>query len=117
MTDETKFVTTKIGSETWEPLHIDGARTGDIEWLIAPGDGQTLGAAVWRVLPGDAPESWDVEFHSDELMHVLEGRLEIDVVGGDTVVVGPGDVAVFPAGTKSTWRLLETPFKKVFMSA
>ena len=41
---------------------------------------------------------WHKHPRSDELFLVLEGELEIDVVGRDTVRVRPGEVFCIPAG-------------------
>lgn len=105
-----------IGDERWEPLEIDGVRTGDIHWIVAPVEGSTRTVAMWQVLAGDAPASWEVTFESAEVMHVLEGQLEITVDGEQPVVLKPGDVAYYPAGVRSTWRVTEHPLRKVYMS-
>ena len=76
---------------------------------------ETPQAAIWRVLPGSAPEEFPYEFHGNELMHVLEGVLEVAVEGGETVTIRAGEVAYFPAGTRSTWRLT-TPLRKLFIA-
>jgi len=113
----TEVLSTTIGRESaWQPAYADGIRTGDTEWLVEPNDDSTFSSGVWRVLPGDAPEKWEFNFESDEMFHVVEGKLEIDIIDGDTRVYGAGDVALVPGGTKSYFRIVEAPFKKVFMS-
>ncbi|MGV8873467.1 MAG: cupin domain-containing protein [Rhodococcus sp. (in: high G+C Gram-positive bacteria)] len=105
-----------LGDEKWEPLEIEGVRTGDIHWIVGPTEGSTRTVAVWRVLAGDAPDSWKVTFESAEVMHVLEGQLEITVDGEEPVVLKPGEVAYYPEGVQSTWRITEYPLRKVYMS-
>jgi uncharacterized cupin superfamily protein len=108
---------TPIEPESWEPFSVDGTPMGEMHWLQRPASIDAIPqAAIWRVLPGSAPEEFPYEFHGNELMHVLEGVLEVDIEGGDTVTVRAGDVAYFPAGTRSTWRLT-TPLRKLFMVA
>jgi uncharacterized cupin superfamily protein len=63
---------------------------------------------VWQHTPG---VSTDVEV--DELFVVVSGRATIEVEGGPTLEVGPGDVGVLEAGARTTWRVHET-LRKVF---
>jgi len=63
---------------------------------------------VWQITPGIVT---DVEV--DELFVVLSGRATIEVEGGPTVEVGPGDLCVLEAGARTTWRVRET-LRKVF---
>jgi uncharacterized cupin superfamily protein len=63
---------------------------------------------VWEHTPGI---STDVEV--DEVFVVVSGRATIEVDGGPTLEVGPGDVGVLEAGARTTWRIHET-LRKVF---
>jgi mannose-6-phosphate isomerase-like protein (cupin superfamily) len=47
---------------------------------------------------------WHRHPQSDELFIVLEGRLEIDLSAGRTVVLEPGEAIVIPAGTAHRTR-------------
>jgi uncharacterized cupin superfamily protein len=106
---------TPIETDIWEPFSVDGMPMGEMHWLQRPASiDETPQAAIWRVLPGSAPEEFPYEFHGNELMHVLEGVLEVAVEGGETVTIRAGEVAYFPAGTRSIWRLT-TPLRKLFM--
>jgi uncharacterized cupin superfamily protein len=49
------------------------------------------------------------EFH--EVMHIIEGRIEITAEDGTVFEVGPGDVVIAPQGSRGTWRAL-TPVRK-----
>lgn len=64
---------------------------------------------VWQHSAGT---STDVE--SDEVFVVLSGRATIEVAGGPTLEVGPGDVALLPAGARTTWTVHET-LRKVYL--
>ena len=106
---------TPIETDIREPFSVDGTPMGEMHWLQRPASiDETPQAAIWRVLPGSAPEEFPYEFHGNELMHVLEGVLEVAVEGGETVTIRAGEVAYFPAGTRSIWRLT-TPLRKLFM--
>jgi uncharacterized cupin superfamily protein len=106
---------TPIETDIWEPFSVDGTPMGEMHWLQRPASiDETPQAAIWRVLPGSAPEEFPYDFHGNELMHVVEGVLEVAVEGGETVTIRAGEVAYFPAGTRSIWRLT-TPLRKLFM--
>lgn len=63
---------------------------------------------VWEHGPG---VSTDVEV--DEVFVVVAGRATIEVEGGPTLEVGPGDVGILEAGARTTWHVHET-LRKVF---
>jgi uncharacterized protein len=64
---------------------------------------------IWQHSTGT---STDVE--SDEVFVVLSGRATIVVADGPTLEVGPGDVALLPAGAETTWTVHET-LRKVYV--
>jgi uncharacterized protein len=51
-------------------------------------------------------------FHMDEVVHVIEGEVFV-TVAGETQRIGVGDVAFFPIGTDSEWRVPEY-VKKIY---
>ena len=63
---------------------------------------------LWRITEGTVT---DVE--QDEMFVVLEGRATIEVEGGPTIQVGPGDVCVLQRGDRTTWTVHEA-LRKVF---
>lgn len=71
-------------------------------------------AGLWRVLPGNVPEPAPFTFEEDESVYVLEGSVEIEIVGAAKIKLGPGDIASFAKGTTTTWRV-EPPFKEFFV--
>jgi uncharacterized protein len=75
--------------------------------LSESADGRVV-RGVWRITEGTVT---DVEH--DEMFVVLEGRATIEVEGGPTVRVGPGDVCVLQRGARTTWTVHEA-VRKVF---
>jgi uncharacterized cupin superfamily protein len=67
-----------------------------------------LSAGIWEHTAG---VSTDVEV--DEVFVVLAGRATIEVEGGPTLEVGPGDLGVLEAGARTRWVVHED-LRKVF---
>ena len=65
-------------------------------------DTEALAVGVWQHTAG---VSRDTE--SDELFVVLRGRATIEIDGGPTLEIGPGDVGLLHAGDRTTWRVQE----------
>jgi uncharacterized cupin superfamily protein len=72
-------------------------------------DAEGLAIGVWEHTAG---VSTDVEV--DEVFVVLRGRATIEVAGGATLEVGPGDVGVLEAGARTTWTVHED-LRKVYV--
>lgn len=70
-----------------------------------------VAVGVWQHSAG---VSTDVE--ADEVFVVLTGRATIEVDGGPTLEVGPGDVGLLPAGIRTRWTVHET-LRKVYLAA
>ncbi|HUZ20538.1 MAG TPA: cupin domain-containing protein [Acidimicrobiales bacterium] len=66
-------------------------------------------AGIWECTPG--PSRWLLE--TNELVHIVKGRMTVTVDGGEAVELGPGDTAVFPKGWSGTWEIHE-PLRKVY---
>ena len=75
--------------------------------LSESADGRVV-RGVWRITEGTVT---DVE--EDELFVVLEGRATIEIDGGSTIDVGPGDACVLERGARTTWTVHEA-LRKVF---
>jgi uncharacterized cupin superfamily protein len=90
--------------EPW-PLEPDQIVAGGPEVsgrvLDASPDGK-VERGVWQHTAG---VSRDTE--SDEMFVVLAGRATIEVEGGPTLEVGPGDVGLLHAGDRTTWTVHE----------
>ncbi|MFR0355818.1 cupin domain-containing protein [Streptomyces sediminimaris] len=74
--------------------------TGRVVWESA--DGRQL-RGVWQITPGVVTDT-----EADEVFVVLSGSATIEVAGGPTLRVGPGDLAVLRAGDRTTWTVHET---------
>ncbi|MEV5952211.1 cupin domain-containing protein [Streptomyces sp. NPDC051987] len=91
-----------------EPDPLDPARivsgtpevTGKVVWESA--DGKQL-RGIWQITPGVVTDT-----EADELFVVVSGSATIEVEGGPTFTVGPGDMAVLRAGDRTTWTVHET---------
>lgn len=65
-------------------------------------DGRQI-RGVWQITPGVVTDT-----EADELFVVVSGRATIEVEGGPTLHVGPGDLAVLREGDRTTWTVHET---------
>ncbi|GED83409.1 cupin domain-containing protein [Streptomyces sp. 6-11-2] len=74
--------------------------TGKVVWESA--DGRQI-RGIWQITPGVVT---DVE--ADELFVVISGSATIEVEGGATLHVGPGDMAVLREGDRTKWTVHET---------
>ena len=70
---------------------------------------EALAVGIWQHTAG---VSTDVEV--DEVFVVLAGRATIEVAGGPTLEVGPGDVGVLEAGAETTWTVHED-LRKIYI--
>ncbi|MFF0221253.1 cupin domain-containing protein [Streptomyces sp. NPDC004629] len=96
-----------------EPEPLDAAQivagtpevTGKVVWESP--DGRQL-RGIWQITPGVVTDT-----EADELFTVVSGRATIEVEGGPTLRVGPGDLVVLRAGDRTTWTVHET-LRKVY---
>jgi uncharacterized cupin superfamily protein len=85
------------GSEIHELVNADGV------W-----------AGLTRFSAVEGPASWTPR--QREVIHVLEGSARIDISGGPTLELKPGDVASLPAGLETTWHI-SAPFQELWVLA
>ena len=74
--------------------------SGKVLWQSE--DGKQI-RGIWQITPG---VSTDTE--ANELFVVISGRATIEVRGGETIEVGPGDACVLEEGAETTWTVHET---------
>ncbi|MBD0839705.1 cupin domain-containing protein [Streptomyces sp. TRM68416] len=74
--------------------------TGKVVWESA--DGRQV-RGIWQITPGVVTDT-----EADELFVVISGSATIEVAGGPTLTVGPGDMAVLREGDRTTWTVHET---------
>lgn len=80
---------------------LEGRPQARIKHLAAAHDGG-LSAALWDCTEGKF--KWF--FEGGEFVHILEGQVTIENEDGSgRRVLGPGDVAYFPAGSESIWTV------------
>jgi hypothetical protein len=88
---------------------LKGEPNARVHWLRPEGHGSQV-AGVFRCDPAVFRYAWEV----DETIHVLEGRVRIEVDGGATLELGVGDIASFSAGDRGAWHVLD-PFCELFV--
>ncbi|MCX5527897.1 cupin domain-containing protein [Streptomyces bobili] len=74
--------------------------SGKVVWESA--DGRQV-RGIWQITPGVVTDT-----EADELFVVISGSATVEVEGGATLRVGPGDMAVLRAGDRTTWTVHET---------
>ncbi|MER5943847.1 cupin domain-containing protein [Streptomyces sp. NPDC001928] len=74
--------------------------TGKVVWESQ--DGRQV-RGIWQITPGVVTDT-----EADELFVVISGSATIEVEGGATLRVGPGDMAVLREGDRTTWTVHET---------
>lgn len=76
---------------------------------VARSEDGTCVTCVWATTPG----AFRWRFGVDEIVQIIDGELFIsDDLGQPERRLGPGDAAVFPAGTTQVWRVTQ-PLRKV----
>ncbi|MEO8328667.1 MAG: cupin domain-containing protein [Candidatus Nanopelagicales bacterium] len=83
------------GSEMHELMHVDGV------W-----------AGLTRFSEVNGPQTWTPP--NRETIHVLEGSVRIEIADGQTLELGPGDIASLPAGIEEVWHIT-APFKEFWV--
>ncbi|MEU6769921.1 cupin domain-containing protein [Streptomyces sp. NPDC046759] len=74
--------------------------TGKVVWESP--DGRQI-RGIWQITPGVVTDT-----EADEVFVVVSGSATIEVEGGPTLTVGPGDMTVLRAGDRTTWTVHET---------
>ena len=88
---------------------LEGVPNARIHWLRPEGQGAQV-VGVYRCDPAVFRYTWE----ADETIHVLEGRVRIDVEGESSVELAVGGIASFSAGDRGVWHVLE-PFCELFV--
>ena len=105
------YVKSSTSSDNYEPFMLGDKQAGEVHWLSqSDSSGHTMYAGLWRC----EPMTFEYEFPGDEMIHVLQGRLLIEMASGETVELCAGEIAHFNKGTKSNWTIKES-FQKFFV--
>lgn len=87
-----------------EPFEV-----GVVQWIRRPGQGDRddLPAGYWFISPEETPGPMRVVGDADETVHILEGRVRIEVEGQDPIELFAGASASLNKGVPATWTVLE----------
>lgn len=96
------------GSEPLDPSKVIRGDPAVRELILSTSEDGRIVRGVWEIDEGVVT---DVE--EDELFVVISGRATIEVEGGPTLEVAPGDVCVLAEGARTTWTIHER-LRKVF---
>jgi uncharacterized cupin superfamily protein len=86
---------------------IQGAPCARARELVRSSDG-TCVTVDWDCTAG----TFHWYFVSEETVHILAGSVSVTDAAGFSMILGPGDVAVFPAGRWMVWQV-ETYVRKL----
>lgn len=105
-----------IDTEDFEPYIENDVRLGDVHWIRRESqDGQpTLLVGIMRASVDQLPDAFEYEWEFHETIQVIEGRLEVEIIGGPTVVLLPGGVGSFRKGGRAIFRATG-PYKQFFI--
>lgn len=95
--------------DAFDPQKYEPFILGQVQWVRRPGDGDRpgLSAGFWHVSTEEAPEPFDLLIEADETIHIIEGRLHIEVEGGQSFDLTPGSAASFNKGARTRWTVIE----------
>ncbi|HEV8571567.1 MAG TPA: cupin domain-containing protein [Actinomycetota bacterium] len=100
---------TNVSTDQWEPdPDVPGS---EMHELVHAGG---VWAGLTRFTTIDGPTQWVPQ--QREVIHVLEGAVHIDISGGPSLELGPGDIATLPAGLETIWHITP-PFKEMWVLA
>lgn len=88
---------------------LEGEPNSRVHWVRPEGHGSQL-VGIFRCEPAAIRYLWE----ADETIHVLEGKVRIELEGGGSLELGVGDVGSFTAGDRGVWQILE-PFCELFV--
>ncbi len=111
MNQDTVFNKSTLSTDNYEAFMVSDKQVGEVHWLTTENsNGAPTYSGLWRC----EPMTFDYEFPGDEIFHVIQGSLLIELEGGESVSVKAGDIISFNKGVKSTWTI-QSSFKKFFV--
>ena len=111
MNQDTVFNKSTLSTDNYEAFMVSDKQVGEVHWLTTENsNGAPTYSGLWRC----EPMTFDYEFPGDEIFHVIQGSLLIELEGGESVSVKAGEIISFNKGVKSTWTI-QSSFKKFFV--
>jgi len=105
------YTKSTITTETYEPFMVGDKQAGEVHWLTTTNSSEEATySGLWRC----EPMTFEYEFPGDEIFHVLQGDLLIEIPGKENITLQTGEIASFDKGIKSTWTI-QSSFKKFFV--
>lgn len=105
------YTKSSLSTKNYEPFMVADKQAGEVHWLTYENSsGDPTYSGLWRC----QPMTFEYEFPGDEIFHVLQGELTIQVLDGETIELSEGDLISFAKGVKSTWTI-KSSFKKFFV--
>lgn len=111
MSKDAAYIKSSLATDDYEPFMVGDKQAGEVHWLTTE---NSKGAATYSGLWRCDPMTFDYEFPGDEIIHVIEGSLLIELADGGNVTVIAGDIISFDKGVKSVWTIQKS-FKKFFV--
>ncbi len=112
----TRVITAPANSELHtDPLParevVEGSREAKT-FIAAEAADQACRSGLWSCPVG----TYRFFFPYEEHTYIIEGKVEVtdDLNGRILHLLGPGDMAFFPVGSKTVWKVVE-PLKKYFV--
>ena len=94
--------------EDWGPLEEATGPEMTTSGIQVWADGGASGG-IWQCTPG--PSHWSLQ--TNEVIHLVAGRMTVTPDDGESTEIGAGDMAVFPRGWSGSWDIHET-VRKVY---
>jgi transcriptional regulator with XRE-family HTH domain len=80
----------------------EGPKAAEARVVVA-GEGRLMEVVEYDTTPGDDLDAW-FEHEGQMLTFVVDGDLEVDLVGHPTVCLGPGDAVYHDGAIRHRWR-------------
>ena len=95
--------------DVWE---VDPEVGGEMH-LLCEAEGVEVGLSRFGFRTTDDPIVYSPP--GRETVLVLEGAATITIDEGSPITLTAGDIASLPAGSRTVWRIIETPFKEFWV--
>jgi hypothetical protein len=97
----------------YSPFEMFGSVAGSAKYLRSDGDDRRFAGFFRTDIPLKEGNEWYLDL--EEVLYVTEGELTIKFLPkGDTLVVGVGEMAFIPAGSRISLTITKLPFSEAF---